>query len=214
MQSVHDPHARLGRVRLLRGLAALSALAFVFAAATVEPARADSQLPLDRSALLLYKCVPYVQTWAGVDTLRLQIVTSSPRDGGRAEELASYLREISDHARRQDPKAPLLRSATCTLASLSESHFRGRAPHVIFLIAGDAVPAAPSLSALRGLASRHGFLIVTDQLELMEETAALGFVLSGENRPEIVLDVERARAQGAQLSAGLVRLARPRGGRP
>lgn len=173
-------------------------------------ARASDPLPAERSALILYKSLPYNQSWEGLETIEIVVVAPMGEDAARAEEYARMLHEIAAQAKRQDSSALDVDATATALESLGADLSTDTAPQLVFLLAGSDPPDDGLLDGVRDLAIRRSILLATDQESLLDEYAALGFLLSADHRPQIVIDLERARLQGAHFVAGFVRLARTR----
>lgn len=167
-------------------------------------------LPPERSALVLYKSLPYNQAWSARDTIEVLIVAPSPDAAKSAEDYAAILSGIAAQATRQDPEALAVRTRVTSLDALAVDPFATVSPQLCFLLASSHPVDRDHLDTVFGACTAHSVLLATDGPDLLAGHAALGFLLSAERRPEIVIDLERARLQGARFGAGFVRLARTR----
>jgi len=173
---------------------------------------AAETLPPERSALVLYKCLPYNQAWDGLESIEIEVLVLRQEDLESAENFAAYLGDIATRAREKDPSSPAVRARGRTVGAAQVEGYSDSPPQILFLLSTENTPSEDALRDLQRMASQHSILLVTDQTGILDEYAALGFVLSETRRPEIVIDLERARLQGARFRAGFVRLARQREG--
>ncbi|MEZ4651518.1 MAG: YfiR/HmsC family protein [Candidatus Eisenbacteria bacterium] len=172
-------------------------------------ALASTALPPDRAALVFFKCIPYNQAWEDADEVVIEVVAIHPAQLDRATTIADYLKAISEQAHKKDPSVPSLSTSVSVLTDPRELAKRPDEPDVLFLVSGDQAPAAGVMGNLAQAAISRSILIVSESEERLEDVSSLAFVVSTKNnRPEIVIHLERSKAQGARFKIGLVRLAR------
>lgn len=194
----------------IAGMLLLAVAATLLASATV--ARGTDLLPAERAALVVFKSLPYNQTWSDRESLVVRVIAFGPAGVPRAEEIGSLLEDISRQAASNGVGGPRVQARAGTWTDLESEGLPDPTPDVLFLVSAGAAPPDSALRTVTDLGVRHSILVATDDAGILESVASIGFLLSPANKPEIWVDLERARLQGARFQAGFLRLARLRGG--
>ncbi|MCB9466287.1 MAG: hypothetical protein H6682_21515 [Candidatus Eisenbacteria bacterium] len=195
----HNPNA------LLR----LALIAIGLLACLQTGALGSGLLPPERVALLLFKVIPYNQVWDGAEALRFEVVATGRADLDRATAIADYLEAYSEQAQKKGATTPRLTASVVLLDELESLTQRPEPPAALLLIGGRDVPTPSPFEELARAAVLRSILIVSDTEERLMDSSSLAFVHSTKsNRPEMVLRLERSKAQGARFTASFIRLVR------
>ena len=172
-------------------------------------AQGSGLLPPERAALVLYKVIPYNQVWDGAKALQFEVVATGREDLDRATAIADYLEAYSEQSRKKGAATPRLTTSVVLLGDLGNLAERPDPPSALFLIGGADVPTSDAFEELGRAAVLRSVLIVSDTEERLMDASSLALVHSTEsNRPEMVLYLERSKAQGARFRASFIRLVR------
>jgi len=167
-------------------------------------------IPETHSALLLAKCLPYNDEWAGRTSIHV-LVLASGKDAavGVAEVFAGHLQEIGTRLQEKDPSKPRIDVTVSTLHRFELDSLSTTSPQLIFLAEGEGPGRShdrETLKALSDEAERLGILIFTDSRLAFNDAASIYFALGANSRPEIYGEIARVREQGGKMQGPFLRL--------